>query len=65
MWTISKVFIESVTTLLLFFMFWCFDHEAWGGLSSPPPQGSNLHCLHWKVRSNPWIAREVPVVFHF
>lgn len=38
MWTISKVFIESVTTLLLFFMFWCFDHEACG-VVAPPATG--------------------------
>ena len=36
MWTISKVFIESVTILLLFFMFWFFDHEACGVLAPPP-----------------------------
>ena len=28
MWTIFEVFIEFVTTLLLFFMLWFFGHEA-------------------------------------
>ena len=35
MWTIFKVFIEFVTTLLLFFMFWFFGPEACGILVSP------------------------------
>ena len=33
--TIFKVFIEFVTTLLLFFMFWFFGPEAYGILVSP------------------------------
>ena len=33
MWTIFEVFIEFVTTLLLFFMLWFFGHEACGILA--------------------------------
>ena len=41
MWTIFKVFIEFVTILLLlFFMCWCFDHEACRILA--PPAGLEL-----------------------
>ena len=37
MWTIFKVFIEFFTTLLLFYVLFCFvfDHKTWD-LSSPP-----------------------------
>ena len=34
-WTIFKVFIEFITTLLLFFMFWFFGPEARRILVSP------------------------------
>ena len=43
MWTIYKVFIEFVTILLLFFMFWFFGNEACGilvrqsGIEPAPP----------------------------
>ena len=36
MLTISKVFIESVTTLLLLFMFWFFGQESCGILIHQP-----------------------------
>ena len=36
MWTIFKVFIEFVTILLLFFMFWFFGGEACGILAPRP-----------------------------
>ena len=44
MLTISKVFIESVTTLLLLFMFWFFGQESCGilipqpGIKPAPPE---------------------------
>ena len=43
MWTIFEVFIEFVTILLLFFMFWIFGQEAcgilvpWPGIRPTPP----------------------------
>ena len=43
MWTIFKVFIEFVTTLLLFYVFWFFGREAcgvsapWPGVEPAPP----------------------------
>ena len=49
MCTIFKVFIEFVTILLLFFMFWFFGREACGILA--PDQGLNPQPLHWKVNS--------------
>ena len=42
MWTIFKVFIKLVTTLLLFFIFWFFRHQAcenlapWSGIKPAP-----------------------------
>ena len=36
MWTILKVFIEVVTVLLQFYVFWCFVHEACGILAPRP-----------------------------
>ena len=36
MWTISKVFIELVTILLLFYSFWFSDHKACGILAPWP-----------------------------
>ena len=50
MWTICKVFPESATILLLFFMFLVFlvvRHA----VSWLPYQGWNLHILHWEVKS--------------
>ena len=36
MWTIFKVFIEFVTILLLFYVFWFFGREACGILAPRP-----------------------------
>ena len=36
MWTIIQVFIEFVTILLLFYVFWFFGHEAHGTLVPQP-----------------------------
>ena len=36
MWTIFKVFIEFVTILLLFYVFWLFGHETCGILAPSP-----------------------------
>ena len=51
MWTIFKIFIESIIILLLFYalVFWALKHEG-SKLSS---QGENPHPLHWKARSWP------------
>ena len=49
MWTIFKVFIEFVTILFLFYVLFFFGHKACGILA--PDKGSNLHPLHWKVKS--------------
>ena len=48
MWTIFKVFIEFVTTLLLFFVLVFFGREACGILAPPSPLGIELMPLHWK-----------------
>ena len=46
MWTIFNIFIELVTTLLLF----CFGCLALSHVGSGfRDQGWNLHPLHWKV----------------
>ena len=45
MQTIFKVFIEFVTILLLF-MVWFFGQETCGILSKLPNQGLNPHLLH-------------------
>ena len=50
MWIIFKVFIELVTTLFLFFMFWYFGRKAhgilafWPGADHIPPvlEGAGL-----------------------
>ena len=49
MWTIFKVFIGFVTTLLLLFMFWFFGPEACEILALQ--SGSNPHPLHRKAKS--------------
>ena len=55
MWTISKVFVEFVTILLLLFMFWFFGQEAWGTLSTCP--GIKPTPPTWKGKV-PWSARK-------
>ena len=49
MWTILKVFTELVTTLLLFFMFWLFGHEASGILAPRPGIEPALPALEGEV----------------
>ena len=61
MWTIFEVFIEFVTTLLLFFMLWFFGHEACGILAPWPGIKPTLSAFEaWRL--NHWGAREVPSV---
>ena len=62
MWTIYKVFIESVTIVLLFHVLVFSGHEACGILARPT-RGSNLHtpCIgRWSL--NHWTTREVPLL---
>ena len=59
MWTIFKVFIEFVTILLPFFMFWFFGHKACGILASQPGTEPTPPALEGEV-FNHWTAREVP-----
>ena len=49
-WAIFKVFIEFVTTLLLYnvFGFLAMRHA---GSQLAADQGLNLHALHWKAKS--------------
>lgn len=47
MWTMFKVFIQFVKTLLLFFMFWFFCHESYGILAALP-------ALEGKGLTNGW-----------
>ena len=47
MWTLFKVLIKFVTILLLFHVLVFWPSGMWN-LSS---QGSNLHALHWKLKS--------------
>ena len=57
MWSISKVFMEFATILLLFdvLVFLATRHVG----SYLPNQGSNPHSLHWKAKSQPLDTREV------
>ena len=67
-WTIFKVFLEFVTILLLFFMFWVFGHKACGDLSSPTRVQTCVTCVR-RQSLNRWTTREVPkhiiVAFYF
>ena len=49
MWTILKVFVEFVTTLLLFYVLVFWPEGMWD--LSYPHQESNTRPLHWKVKS--------------
>ena len=49
MWTIFKVFIDFITISLLFFVLFFLASRLVG--SQLPNQGSNLHFLHWEVKS--------------
>ena len=65
-WTISKVFIPSVTTLPPLLCFG-FSAERHGG-SQLPSQGWNTHPLHWKAKSQPldrWGSPEANVKRRF
>ena len=61
-----QVFIEFVTILLLFnvmilyFVLFCFVATRYVG-SSLHDQGSNLHPLHWKVKSKPSDCQGSPI----
>ena len=35
MWPLFKLFIEFITILLLFFVFWLLGCKAWGGIFTP------------------------------
>ena len=48
MWTIFEVLIEFVTILLWFYVLVFWSQGMW---DLSPNQGSNLHPLHWKVKS--------------
>ena len=53
-----RLFIEFVTVLLPF-MFWCFDHWVTGDLSFPSRDWSRTLCIeNWSL--NHWTTREVP-----
>ena len=49
MWTIFKIFLEFVTILLLWFMFWFFSCKVCGILISD--QGLNRYPLLWKAKT--------------
>ena len=49
MWTIFKIFIEFVTILLLFYVFWFFDCEACGILAPHPGIEPTPPALEGKV----------------
>ena len=59
MWTILKVFIECVTILLLFLMFWFFGHKAcrilvpWPGIEFIRPCTGRGSFNHWTARAVP------------
>ena len=54
MWTICKVFIEFVTVLLLFYVFWASRH-----LRSPTRDQTRTPCSG-RRRHNHWATREAP-----
>ena len=57
MWIIFKVFTEFVAILLLFHVLVFWPQGMWVLASN---RGSNLHPLHWKVKSSHWTTREIP-----
>ena len=57
MWIIFKVFTEFVAILLLFHVLVFWPQGMWVLASN---RGSNLHPLHWKVKSSHWTTRELP-----
>ena len=58
--TILKIFIKFVITLLLLYVlvYLVLRHVQ----SQLSDHGLNPHAQHWKVKSNYWIAREVPTI---
>ena len=58
-----RSFLKSVLNLLQYcFCCLCSGFVAsWHVGSQLPDQGSNPHPLHWKVKSNHWTTREVPI----
>jgi len=47
MWTVFKVLVEFVMTLLVSYGFLAVRHAG----SYLPDEGLNLHVLHWKAKS--------------
>ena len=76
-WTIFKVFIDFVTTLLLFFMFWFFWPQGMWDFSSLARDQTCILCTgrsrnHWTIREVPQSSFKVnsillnsPEVVHF
>ena len=59
MWTILKVFVEFVTTLLLFYVFWIFWSRGLGDLNCLTRGQTHTPCIgRWSL--NHWTAREFP-----
>ena len=61
MWTILKVFIEFVTTLLLFYVLVFWPQGMWD-LSSPTRDQTLTPCIG-RPSLNHWTTREIPKVF--
>ena len=62
MWTIFKVFIESVTILLLFYVLFFWPRDMWDP-SSPTRDWTCTPCIG-KRSLNHWTAREVPICWN-
>ena len=63
MWTIFKVFIEFITILLLFYVFFFWSQGTWD-LSSPTKDWTCTPCIgKWSL--NHWTTREVPKIWFF
>ena len=60
MWTIFKVFNESITTRLLLFIFWFSGHKAYGILA-PQRRVKPAKPLHWEAKSQPLNHQVSPV----
>ena len=63
MWAILKAFIEFITVLLLFNVFFSSCHKACGVLA-PRPGNEPAPPALGKQSLNHWTAREVPTVLH-
>ena len=59
-WTIFKVFIEFVTTLLLFYILVFWPQDTWD-LSFPIKDRTHTLCIG-RRSLNHWTAREVPII---